>query len=193
MMMAFLKSTVLPESVGELAVFKHLQQDVEEIRMRLLDFVEQDDRVGRALHALGQLAALFVADVSRRRTDQLRDRVLLHELRHIEADQRLLAAEHELRQGARDFGLADAGRAEEEERADRAVRTLQAGTRAANGAGQRRDGAVLRDDALVQLFFDAQQLRRSSSLIEAMGTPVQRETTSSMSSRPTTPVDDSSR
>ena len=33
----------------------------------------------------------------------------------------------------------------------------------------------------------------SSSLIEVMGTPVQRETTSSMSSRPTTPVVESSR
>jgi hypothetical protein len=33
----------------------------------------------------------------------------------------------------------------------------------------------------------------SSSLIEVMGTPVQRDTTSSMSSRPTTPVEDSSR
>src|SRR6266567_4564577 len=68
--------------------------------MRLLDFVEQHYRVRCALHALGKLSALFVAYVSRRRTDQLRNRVLLHELGHIEADQSLLDAEHELRERA---------------------------------------------------------------------------------------------
>ena len=34
------------EAIGQLAVFKHLQQDVVDIRVRLLDFIEQDDRVG---------------------------------------------------------------------------------------------------------------------------------------------------
>ena len=148
------------EAVGQLAVFKHLQQDVEDIRMRLLDFVEQDDRIRRTLDALGELAAFLVADVSRRRADQLRDRMLLHELRHIEADERLLAAEEELGQRARHLRFADAGRAEEEEAADGAMRRLEAGARTANGAGQRGDRLLLRDDALVQLFFHAQQLLR---------------------------------
>jgi hypothetical protein len=31
--------------VGQLAVVHHLQQDVEEVRMRLLDFVEQQHAV----------------------------------------------------------------------------------------------------------------------------------------------------
>ena len=119
------------EAVGQLAVFKNLQQDVEDIRMRLLDFVEQDDGVRSALDAFGELAALFVADVSRRRADQLRDRMLFHELGHIEADQSFLGAEHELRQGARDFGFADARGAEEQERADGAVRDSSG--RRANG------------------------------------------------------------
>src|ERR1019366_8606056 len=47
-----------------------------------------------------------------------------------------------------------------EERTDGAVRVLQAGTRAADGAGQGSDRLVLRDHALVQLFLDAQQLLR---------------------------------
>src|ERR1700690_3682 len=128
--------------------------------MRLFDFVEQHDGVGRALDALSQLPALFVAHISRRRPDQLRDRVLLHELRHIEADESLVAAKHEMRQSARDFGFADAGRSEEEEPADRTIRTLQSCTRTANGASQSADGFFLRDDALVQFFFDAQQLLR---------------------------------
>src|SRR5579864_4017122 len=148
------------EAIGQLAVFKNLQQDVEHIRMRLFDFVEQDDRVGRTLHAFGELAALFVADVSRRRTDQLRDRMLLHEFGHIETDQSLFGAEHELRQGTRDLGLAHARGAEEQERANGAVWILQAGARTADGACQRADRLVLRDDPLVELFLDAQKLLR---------------------------------
>ena len=53
------------EAVGQVAVLEHLQQDVEQVRVRLLDLVEQHDRVRVALHLLGELPALFVADVSR--------------------------------------------------------------------------------------------------------------------------------
>src|SRR6185312_11072783 len=146
------------QTVRELSVFQHLQQDVEHIRVRLLDFVQQDNRVGRPLDAFGELSALFVAHVSRRRTDQLADRVLLHEFRHVEANERLLAAEEELRQSARNFRLADAGRAQEQERSDGAVRRFEASARATNRTGQSTDRLVLRDHALVQLFFHTQQL-----------------------------------
>ena len=86
--------------------------------------------------------------------------MLLHEFGHVEADQSLLGAEHELRQGARDFGLADARGSEKQERADGAVRILQAGAGAADGARQGADGLILRNDALVQFFFDAQEFLR---------------------------------
>src|ERR1019366_8120115 len=76
----------IAQAIGELTIFKHLQQDVEQVRMRLLHFIEQHHGVGRALHALGQLAALFVADIAGRRSDQLRYGMFLHELRHVEAD-----------------------------------------------------------------------------------------------------------
>src|SRR5262245_152998 len=146
------------EAVGQVAVLEDLQQDVEEIRVRLLDLVEQDDRIGVPLHLLGELAALFVADVSGRRADQLRHRVLLHVLGHVEADERVIAAEQEVREAARELGLADAGRPEEDEAPDRPVGRLQPGARAPDRARQRRDRGVLRDDALVQLLFHPQEL-----------------------------------
>src|ERR1700723_1903529 len=86
--------------------------------------------------------------------------MLLHELRHVEADKRLLAAEEELRQRARHFRLADAGGTQEQEGSDGPVRGLEARAGAANRPGKSGDGFVLRDDPLVQLFFDAQQLLR---------------------------------
>src|ERR1035441_6825313 len=120
----------------------------------------QDDGVGRTLDTLGELAALLVAHVARRRTDELGYGVLLHELRHIEADEGLVGAEEEVGQGAGHLGLSDAGGAQEEEAADGPGGRLEAGAGTAEGARQSADGLLLRDDALVQLFFNAQQLLR---------------------------------
>ena len=113
------------QTIGQVAVLEHLQQDVEQVRVRLLDLVEQHDRVRIPLHLLGELTALFVADVSGRRANQLADRVLLHVLGHVEADQRVVAAEQEIGQRAGKLRLADAGRTEEHEAADRPRRVLQ--------------------------------------------------------------------
>src|SRR5215216_1109697 len=56
--------------VGELPVLQDLEEYVEDIRVGFLYLVEEDDRVGTAPHLLGELPALVVADVARRRTDQ---------------------------------------------------------------------------------------------------------------------------
>ena len=56
--------------VGERAVVHHLQQQVEHIRMRLLDLIEQQHAVRMLGDRLGQQAALVEADVARRRADQ---------------------------------------------------------------------------------------------------------------------------
>ena len=105
-----------PVTIGEASVLEHLQEHVEDVRMRLLDFVEQDHRVRTAAHQLGQVTPFLVADVARRRADQPRDRVLLHELRHVDAHHRLIGIEQELGQRLGELGLAHPGRAEKQER-----------------------------------------------------------------------------
>ena len=97
--------------VGQTAVVEHLQQDVEHVRMRLLDLVEQDDLIGPPPHRLGERAAFVVTDIARRRADQARDRMLLHVFRHVDADQRVLVVEQIVGQRLGQLGLADAGRA----------------------------------------------------------------------------------
>ena len=94
--------------------------------MGLFDLVEEDDRVGLAAHRLGELAALLVADVSRRRADQAADREFLHVFAHIDAHDVALIVEERLRERLGELGLADARRAEEEEGADRAALVLDA-------------------------------------------------------------------
>ena len=56
------------------------------------------------------------------------------------------------------LGLADAGGAEEQEGAERAVRVLQAGAGAADGGGDGLDRILLADDALADRLFHVEQL-----------------------------------
>src|SRR5262249_32396228 len=61
---------LMAKVVSELAVVEYLQKDVENIRMRLLDFIEEHDRIWFAAHRFGQLAAFFIAYIARRRADE---------------------------------------------------------------------------------------------------------------------------
>ena len=77
--------------------------------------------------------------------------------RHVELDQRVLVAEEELRERLGQPGLADAGRAGEDERAAGTLGVLQAGTGTPDRPGERLDGLLLADDALVQLVLHLEQ------------------------------------
>ena len=69
-----------------------------------------------------------------------------------------LVVEQERGERLGQLGLADAGRAQEDERADRPVGVLQAGARAPHGGRDGLDRLVLADHALGQRLLHAQQL-----------------------------------
>src|SRR5688572_25753633 len=122
--------------------------------MRFLDLVEQDDRVRAAPNCLAELTTLLETDISWRSTDQPRHGVLLHVLRHVDAHHRMLVVEQKIGERTSRLGLADTGRSEEDERADRPVRILKPGARTADGV---RDGVhrfLLPDDATCQLLIE---------------------------------------
>ena len=104
-----------PLAIGEPPVVEDLEQDVEHVRVRLLDLVEQHDRIGPPPHRFRQLPAFVIADVARRSAKHSSDGVLLLVLGHVEPDQGLLVVEQELGQRARELGLSDPGRAEKDE------------------------------------------------------------------------------
>ena len=126
--------------------------------MRLLDLVEEDDAVRVPADPLGQLAAVLVPDVARRRTDQLRDRVLLHVFGHVEAHEGLLALEQELGQPPGDLGLSDARRPEEDERAHRPVGVVDTQAGPPDRLGDADDGRLLSHDAAPQSVLHVKQL-----------------------------------
>src|SRR5882672_727235 len=105
----------LAAAVGQMAVVEDLQEKVEDLRVRFLDFVDQHHEVGRRAHGVRQQSALVVAHVAGRGADELVERMLLLELGHVEAEEAVLGPEEELGELLRGDGLADAGRAGEEE------------------------------------------------------------------------------
>src|SRR5690606_15519371 len=153
--------------VGQAAVVEDLEEHVEHLGVRLFELVQQHDRVGAAADGLGQLPALLVADVPRRRADEAAHRVALLVLGHVDPHHRVLVVEELLGEGLRQLGLADAGGAEEDERAQRAARLLEPGAAPAHGVRHGLDGLRLADDALLQhllhpkelLLFGLQHLR----------------------------------
>ena len=144
--------------VGQPPVVEHLQQHVEHVAMRLLDLVEQHHLVGAPADRFGQHAAFLVADIARGRADQPGDRVLLHELAHVDAHHRAVVVEQEAGKRLGQFGLADTGRAEEQEAAQRPAGILQARARAAHRLGHCIDRLALADHALGEDVLHVEQL-----------------------------------
>ena len=137
-------------AVGQPAILQDLQQDVEHVRVGLLNFVEENHPVGTAAHRLGQLAALVVAHVARGSAHQPGHGVLLHVLRHVQPDHIRLVVEQELRQGLGQLRLAHARRAKENETADGPAGVAQSRPGPANGLGHGFDRLFLPDQPLVQ-------------------------------------------
>ena len=81
----------------------------------------------------------------------------LHVFRHVDADHGVLVAEDRLGERLGQLGLADAGRAEEQEGGDRPAAFAQAGAGEAHGVAHRLDRLVLADDALVQPLLHLDQ------------------------------------
>ena len=91
--------------IGEYAVFKYLQKHIENIGVRLFDFIKKNYRVGVAPYLFGKLTALFKADISGRRAHKAGNRVLFHIFGHIKPYHHIFAAEHSLRQRLAKLGF----------------------------------------------------------------------------------------
>ena len=125
--------------------------------MRLLDLIQQHDGVRMLIDGVGQKPALVMADVAGRRADQTADRVALHIFRHVEALHLDAQGGGEL---LGDLGLADAGRAAEQEAADRLVRIAQTRPRQLHGRRHLFDGLFLTKDRALQIGFQLAQAFR---------------------------------
>ena len=108
--------------VGKPAVLKYLQEQIENVRVGFFYFIEKNDAVRSFANAFRKRSAVVIADVSRRRSNQLCDAVLFHIFRHIKAQKRLFRPEKRLRKCLCKLRFADASRSCEYKRANRSVR-----------------------------------------------------------------------
>src|SRR5690606_24945258 len=113
--------------------------------------------VGATAHGFGELTAFFITHISGRRTDETACGVFLHILGHVELDEGLGAAEHELGEILRQVGFADAGGAEEDEAADRTFGILEVGAAATKCLADRDDSLVLTYDALFEFLLHLEE------------------------------------
>lgn len=84
--------------------------------------------------------------------------MLLHVLRHIDADHAVLAVKQRYGQRFGQLGLADPGRPQEQERTDGAVRVLDACSCPEHSIRHQPDGLILADYPFMQRIFEPQQL-----------------------------------
>ena len=145
------------ERIGNFSFFENLQEEVHDIGVGLFDFVEKNHAVGATPNRFTELAAFFVADVAGRRTDQTASGKFLHVLGHIDLDEGIAIAEHELCKGLSEKGFADACWAEEDERADGASGIFEIGTGTAQGLANGDDRFVLPDHLATQLAFHGEE------------------------------------
>ena len=101
--------------VRQSAVIEHLQEYVEDVRVRLLNLIEQQHLIRLATHSLRQLAALIVSDVTRRCANQTADGMLLLILTHIDTRHHLFVVEQVLGQCLCQLRLTHTRSAEEDE------------------------------------------------------------------------------
>ena len=84
-------------TVGESAVFENLQKHIENVGVRLFDFVKEYDRIGFAPYFFGELSAFVKSDEPGRAADEFRHVRLVHIFAHIHADHKVFVAEHRFR------------------------------------------------------------------------------------------------
>ena len=128
--------------------------------MRLLNLVKKHHGVRSTADRLGELSTIIKANVSRRCANESARVVALHKLAHINLDQRVFRAEHELSERLGEFRLSNACRPEEEEAADRALRIFQSGAGAANRATERPDRLLLADHSTAKHLLHLEEARR---------------------------------
>ena len=96
--------------------------------MRLLDLIEEDDRVGLATNGLRQLSSFVVAYISRRSTDETSGGELLLILAHINTGEHRLIIKEHLSKSLGKLRLPYPRSTEEKEGAYRTLGILQTST-----------------------------------------------------------------
>ena len=144
-----------PIVVSQRTVVHHLQQHVEDVRVRLFDLVEQQYTMRLFSDSFCQQATLVETDIARRCAYQTAHGMALHILGHVEPKQ---FDAHDVGQLFRCFGLADASGARKQEAPDRLVVLAQARARHLDAGRQHIKRLVLAKHNTLEISLQRFQL-----------------------------------
>jgi len=151
--------------VGQPAVVEHLQEQIPDVAVRLLELVQQDDRERLFAEPLDQRVGHRIAPAL---ADDLGHRLRRLELAHVQAHQPIRRAEQEAGQGLGQLGLAGARRAGEQEDADRLGRVGQPGLEHGDAVDHGGDGLVLSHHPRGEIGADGGKVDRRA-VVEDVG------------------------
>ena len=125
--------------------------------MSLFNLVKEDYAVRLAAHLFGELTALVIADIARRRADKLGNGMLLHKLGHIKPYHCTLITEKRCGKRLAKLGFTYARRTEEDERTCRSVRIFKSYPASADRLGNGGNRLILTDYPPVKLLLHMDQ------------------------------------
>ena len=140
------------------AVVQDLKEYVKNIRVCLLDFIQENHRIGAPAHGFGERPSFFITDVPGGGSDQPRDRVSFHVFAHVNADHGLLVVEQKFRECFGCLGFAYARRTQEQERPHGTMAFFQTDSGASDRVCDHLERALLADDAPAESLFHFDQL-----------------------------------
>ena len=86
-------------AVSQLTIIQYLEENIENIWMRLFYLVKEQDRIRSVAHLLRQLPSFFVAYIAWRRSIEAASREFLHVLTHIKSYESRLVIKETFSQG----------------------------------------------------------------------------------------------
>ena len=133
----------------------HLQQHIEDVGMRFLDFVEQQYAMRLLGHRLGQQPSLIEADISGGRAYQPAHRVAFHVLAHVETNQ---VDSHDVGELLGRLRLPHACGTAEQKRANRFVALAQTRSGHLHRRGQNIERLILTENDILEIALQGPQL-----------------------------------
>lgn len=86
-------------AVRQLTIIQDLQENIENIWVRLFHLVKEQDRIRSVAYLLRQLPSFFIAYIAWRRSIEAASREFLHVLTHIKADESRFVIKETFSQG----------------------------------------------------------------------------------------------
>ena len=139
--------------IGKPTVIQNLEKRIEDIRMGFFNLIEEDYGIRSPAHGFGELTALIIAHIPRRRTHQSGNTVALLIFAHIYSGEVILIIKEKLGKCLCKLGFTNPCSPKEEEGADRSFLITKPCTVSSDGICYSLYGFLLTNYSPVKLIF----------------------------------------